>query len=113
MQYILLNELGILALSSVPASNALSPTCLNPVPKYNSPPSSTLVHPLKALYPIVSTLLGIVNFSLNPVHPSKADSPIVLILSGITSSPVKLVQPLYLQPIITQYFASNKSEIWP
>ena len=24
----------------------------------------------------------------------------------------KLVQPLYLQPIITQYFIDNKSEIW-
>lgn len=23
------------------------------------------------------------------------------------------LQPSYLQPIITQYFASNKSEIWP
>lgn len=23
------------------------------------------------------------------------------------------IQHLYLQPIITQYFASNKSEIWP
>lgn len=25
----------------------------------------------------------------------------------------KLLHVLYLQPIITQYFASNKSEIWP
>ena len=30
---------------------------------------------------------------------------------GITIS-VKLVQEQYLQPVITQYFASNKSEIW-
>ena len=26
---------------------------------------------------------------------------------------IKIFQLLYLQPIITQYFASNKSEIWP
>ena len=25
---------------------------------------------------------------------------------------VRLLQPLYLQPIITQYFIDNKSEIW-
>lgn len=25
----------------------------------------------------------------------------------------RLIQKGYLQPIITQYFASNKSEIWP
>ncbi len=25
---------------------------------------------------------------------------------------VNPVHPLYLQPVITQYFASNKSEIW-
>lgn len=74
---------------------------------------STPVHPLKALSPIVSTELGIISFPLNPVHPSKADSPIVFTLSGITRSPVKLLHPWYLQPIITQYFASNKSEIWP
>ena len=30
----------------------------------------------------------------------------------IGSKPYKLYY-LYLQPIITQYFASNKSEIWP
>ena len=30
---------------------------------------------------------------------------------GITIS-FRLVQPLYLQPIITQYFIDNKSEIW-
>ena len=25
---------------------------------------------------------------------------------------VKFLQPSYLQPVITQYFANNKSEIW-
>ena len=28
------------------------------------------------------------------------------------SNEVKLLHPQYLQPVITQYFASNKSEIW-
>lgn len=28
------------------------------------------------------------------------------------SIPFKFQQPLYLQPIITQYFIDNKSEIW-
>ena len=32
-------------------------------------------------------------------------------LFGITISS-RLVQPEYLQPIITQYFIDNKSEIW-
>lgn len=37
-------------------------------------------------------------------------------LSNLTPFQSKTVQKLYkwyLQPIITQYFASNKSEIWP
>ena len=33
-------------------------------------------------------------------------------LLGATTIDVKLEQPEYLQPVITQYFASNKSEIW-
>lgn len=36
---------------------------------------------------------------------------IVVTLSGITID-CKLVHPSYLQPIITQYFIDNKSEIW-
>ena len=68
------------------------------------------------------------------VQPEKADSPIEAILSGMVidvkllqslkvSSSIEVIpseivievspeQPEYLQPVITQYFASNKSEIW-
>lgn len=35
----------------------------------------------------------------------------VVIVSGILIFS-KLVHPLYLQPVITQYFVSYKSEIW-
>ena len=66
-------------------------------------------------------------------HASKAKSPIVLTLPGIfivvrpdsQNVPLeiettddgmlilfKALQPWYLQPIITQYFIDNKSEIW-
>lgn len=37
--------------------------------------------------------------------------PIALTLFPIFTF-FRLVQPLYLQPIITQYFIDNKSEIW-
>ena len=45
------------------------------------------------------------------LHPPKAPLSIVVTLLGIimlTRDP----QPKYLQPIITQYFIDNKSEIW-
>ena len=41
----------------------------------------------------------------------KADSPMLVTDWGILIL-VKLVQLAYLQPIITQYFIDNKSEIW-
>lgn len=44
-------------------------------------------------------------------HPQKALLPIVVTLSGILML-VSDLQPAYLQPIITQYFIDNKSEIW-
>ena len=72
--------------------------------------------------------------SFNPLQPSNASSPILVIPAGrvklvnplqplnasepievIPAGRVKLVNPLqymYLQPIITQYFIDNKSEIW-
>lgn len=31
---------------------------------------------------------------------------------GSTECVINLLKPLYLQPIITQYFIDNKSEIW-
>lgn len=44
-------------------------------------------------------------------QPENADSPIYVTELGIFKS-TKLIQCLYLQPIITQYFIDNKSEIW-
>jgi len=45
------------------------------------------------------------------LQPMKALSPIVVTLFGMVTE-VRELQPLYLQPIITQYFIDNKSEIW-
>ena len=41
----------------------------------------------------------------------KALSPIFVTLLGMVTE-VRELQPSYLQPIITQYFIDNKSEIW-
>ena len=64
--------------------------------------------PQKALSPIVVTELGIV---MNEKQSKKALSSIFVTESGIMI-PVNEEQPEYLQPIITQYFIGNKSEIW-
>ena len=45
------------------------------------------------------------------LQPLKADCSIVVILFGMVTE-VRELQPEYLQPIITQYFIDNKSEIW-
>ena len=45
------------------------------------------------------------------VQPAKADFPMLVTELGMTTE-ARLVQPAYLQPIITQYFIDNKSEIW-
>ena len=48
---------------------------------------------------------------VKPEQPEKQSSPKKVTEEGI----VMLVKPehiLYLQPIITQYFIDNKSEIW-
>ena len=65
--------------------------------------------PQKAPSPILFTPTGIV-ISVKDLHPEKALSPILVTPLGI----VILVKEdaWYLQPVITQYFASNKSEIW-
>lgn len=55
------------------------------------------------------TLLGIVTVR-NAVEEKQA-FPKEVTLLGIRISSPKL-QPQYLQPIITQYFIDNKSEIW-
>ena len=48
---------------------------------------------------------------VSPVQPENAPNPISVTLSGMLML-VSPVQPEYLQPIITQYFIDNKSEIW-
>ena len=73
----------------------------------------TLVRPLQpenAWFSMLVTLLGIVTLVM-PLQPENACFSMLVTLLGI----VTLVRPLqleYLQPVITQYFASNKSEIW-
>ena len=69
-----------------------------------------LLHPPKAPLSIVVTLLGIMMLTSDP-HPPKAPFSIQVTLFGILMI-VRQEQPLYLQPIITQYFIDNKSEIW-
>ena len=64
----------------------------------------------KAKSPIVVTLLGIFML-VRDMHPSKAPLPIVVTLFEIFML-VRDLQFQYLQPIITQYFIDNKSEIW-
>ena len=49
--------------------------------------------------------------SLSDVQSSKATQPISVTLAGIMML-FKDLHFWYLQPVITQYFASNKSEIW-
>lgn len=44
-------------------------------------------------------------------QPKKAPYPMLVTLSGMLMLAREL-QPQYLQPIITQYFIDNKSEIW-
>ena len=65
---------------------------------------------LKAHLPIVVTLLPMVT-EVREVQPLKADHPIVVTLFGMVTE-VRELQSPYLQPIITQYFIDNKSEIW-
>ena len=69
-----------------------------------------LSHPQKALLPIVVTLSGILML-VSDLQPAKALLSILVTLFGILML-VRELQPMYLQPIITQYFIDNKSEIW-
>lgn len=45
------------------------------------------------------------------LHSLNVDSSIRVTPSGMTKAEAKLVQLEYLQPVITQYFVRNKSEI--
>ncbi len=65
---------------------------------------------VKALLPIVVTLLGMVT-EVRDLQSSKALPPIFVTLLGMVTE-VSALQEEYLQPIITQYFIDNKSEIW-
>lgn len=59
---------------------------------------------------MLATLLGIVKL-VKPLQSLKALLPMLVTELGIVTL-VKPLQPEYLQPIITQYFIDNKSEIW-
>ena len=48
---------------------------------------------------------------VSALQPAKAPMPIFVTLFGMVTE-VRDIQLLYLQPIITQYFIDNKSEIW-
>ena len=65
---------------------------------------------IKASLPIVVTLLGMVT-EFRELQPLKALPPIFVTLFGKVTE-VSALQSAYLQPIITQYFIDNKSEIW-
>lgn len=87
--------------------NAYSPIALTLSPIYTF---CRLVHSLKASLPIVVTLFGMVT-EVSALHSAKANALIVVTLFGMFTE-VRRLQFLYLQPIITQYFIDNKSEIW-
>ena len=66
--------------------------------------------PSNALFSMVVTLSEITRL-LKEEQLQNALSPILVTLLDITRL-LKEEQTLYLQPIITQYFIDNKSEIW-
>ena len=72
--------------------------------------SVRLLHFANVSEPIFFTPVPIVTF-VSPVQPLNASYPILVTLLGI-SMLVRSEQYSYLQPVVTQYFASNKSEIW-
>lgn len=65
---------------------------------------------LNAHCPISITLWGIVT-EVNARQSPNAIAPIRVTPSCMVTE-VKALQSEYLQPIITQYFIDNKSEIW-
>ena len=64
----------------------------------------------KALPPIVVILFGMVT-EVSAQQFAKAVHSIFVTLFGMVTE-VRWLQKRYLQPIITQYFIDNKSEIW-
>ena len=69
------------------------------------------VQPAKAPVPILASQLTGIEIEVSPLQPEKAPYPILVTLLGIAID-VSPLQRAYLQPIITQYFIDNKSEIW-
>ena len=67
-----------------------------------------LAHPLNNAEPMTDTPSGI-SMALRLLQPEKSVSALIPSGNVILAS---LVQSAYLQPIITQYFIDNKSEIW-
>ena len=67
-------------------------------------------HCANAPVPVSVKLLGSVT-SVKDVQLKNALVGIIVMLLGIVTL-VSDEQYSYLQPVITQYFASNKSEIW-
>ena len=65
---------------------------------------------MNAYSPILSTLSGILMVVRDLQH-SNVEISILVTPSGILMV-VRDLQSKYLQSVITQYFASNKSEIW-
>ena len=74
-------------------------------------------HSEKAFFPILFMLLGMLYVSLTPIYA------IMIVLSSLNKVSFSYTNDLdslcrvpclsmYLQPIITQYFIDNKSEIW-
>ena len=64
----------------------------------------------KVSSPIFVTLFGMVT-EVRELQLKKAPPPISVTLFGMVTE-VRDLQSEYLQPIITQYFIDNKSEIW-
>ena len=69
-----------------------------------------LVQCSNADVPIVVTLFGMVT-EVSALQYVKTPRPISVTLFGIVTE-ISALQSSYLQPIITQYFIDNKSEIW-
>ena len=67
-------------------------------------------HSLNAQSPMLVTESGMLT-DVSPLQPRNAPSPMLVTELGMLTD-VSPLQPPYLQPVITQYFASNKSEIW-
>ena len=67
--------------------------------------------PLKTSDPQIGGTTASLEICVILVQFLNADIPIVLTLFPIFTF-CRLVQRKYLQPIITQYFIDNKSEIW-